>query len=275
MDIQKLIKVSAKATDISLVGLLVSYLLITVFSVSELSDHILGLASYVIRVLGLSLLLSTSINLLANAYRLFRDSLKGKDILGIFLGVWTVFYPLVTIALLVIALSIEEYLLVNWASSLVLLSFVLSIVSFKRFKRVGGNFSVSYAFLGFAIPVFLIVSLSYVSNGSPHSNAVIKSSMSQIRSAAELSNMKAGSYANIRNDEGLKKLVNAINSKTGRKDDVLISPDNTRWCMKVRLISEKWEKDITYNCIDSIGFVGTLGEDNTVCDAGYGNYSCK
>lgn len=141
--------------------------------------------------------------------------------------------------------------------------------------------------------ILLVFSLSVVLISMPGPpggawDAKIKATINQMRSAAELSRLRTGSYAGIVRDNDFTKLRESVRSiQTGADDNVcivnrvfnfvsidkksyvdvlLVNRDGSKWCYKAELRSDAipW-------CADSDGYVGFADEGGCVGE----NYSCK
>lgn len=140
-----------------------------------------------------------------------------------------------------------------------------------------------------AILLFVFVIMLSMGNGAEcgATNAKIKATMGQMRSAAELSKIRTASYKGIGEDRDFNALMQGVHSaQEGANPDqcfiddlfskkernkrvfgeMLISTDGSTWCYKAQLINDPilW-------CVDSNGYAGYVDEIGCSAD----NYSCK
>jgi hypothetical protein len=151
----------------------------------------------------------------------------------------------------------------------------------------GANFGkwlkLSYPFL--VLFSFYIISPLFSGTEISAPNSKIKAYMNQMRSTAELVNIKSGSYAGIRDSADFKALLTTVRETRMRIDQMcfidlldknkmrespdaeslLIAPDGSAWCYRSALLNNPipW-------CVDSMGYMGNTdaggcNKDNLSC----------
>ena len=115
--------------------------------------------------------------------------------------------------------------------------------------------------------VFLIlISLPYT-NGGKSREASIKSTMAQLRIAAEVHYSKENSYIDFRNNTDVIELEEFIEAYGGTEFAINISPDGANYCAEVRIPSPQ-----SWVCIDGIGNFSDLTDD-PVCSEDF--FACE
>ena len=172
-----------------------------------------------------------------------------------------------------------------WIELLIIIGISLIFLNGKgvRFSLI---FQIYYILLISSL-FFLMLFTSGHSDRMPR-DVKIKSTVSQMRSAAELSKLKTGSYAGIVKDidftrlrESVRSIQTEVDNNTcivnkvfnfGNEEEksyidvLLVNEDGSKWCYKAELRSDAipW-------CADSDGYIGFADEGGCSGD----NYSCK
>lgn len=234
-------------------------------------------------------LVSLILNWLINSINLIiegKKENKNKIILGIFSLISVAIFPLsLILAFSPIPLLIKSilgiYLLICPIVFIIFIVIFSSLANkIEKTKRIS-IFGISYFFI-LALPIFLML-ITASSSPSPAIDAKIKASTSQMRASAELFKIRNNriNYKGIEFDNDISMLIKAVNKITKRNDNILISPDNSKWCFKVELINQAetkknfWEKSKPMSwCVDSNGYAGKPTDNNENCNSQTQSYSC-
>ncbi len=259
MDTQKLIKVMDWVVDKAFWGSFFIFILLTVVAVLQM-EILFRVFGYLLLISVIVFLASLAVVYFLNIYQFFRDKHGEKDGFIKFFRVWGLISPFVAPILIFLAFFMVEIQFLWIAMGFFLISFFLSLGFSKKTKRFDGYFIFAYALFVLLIPLLVII-FSLDSDGRQYPrNAKIKATMSQLRSSMLLEDRR-----------GAMRLVEAVNKETGKNYELRVSSDNQRWCMKVELFKDFWDKATYYCCVDSEGYIG----DSDGCNPQDNNYSCR
>gem|GEM_PF-1895809 len=170
-----------------------------------------------------------------------------------------------------------------------LIALLIIVIPFFLMNGKGVHFNLVFQLYYILLTASLfVVLISMPGSGSKAWDARIKATISQMRSAAEMSRIKTGDYVGVVKDDEFTKLRESVRSiQTGADDNVcivnrvfnfvnidkksytdvlLVNGDGSKWCYRAELRSGS----ISW-CADSNGYDGYADEGGCFGE----NYSCK